>query len=119
LVKKNEELTKYKFDNIIKIRFDILHNKFTYDIGENHVIISSGNVFPNDVIIATKRDTFMGLSDFFMKEFYNPIYNDSHLKAPHNLLLKGFEHLNLEIDQKDIMDCVVRKAGKQYYNNIQ
>lgn len=117
-LKKIEEINSYKYDNVIKIRADIHHNKFEYEISESSVIISDGNVFPNDVIFAMSRNKFIDVSEFFISEFYNPIYTDSHLKAPHNLLLKGFEHVNVEIVQKNLMKYVLRKAGKHYYDNV-
>ena len=118
ILKKVEEKNFYKYDNIIKIRADIHHNKFEYEIDKNSVIISDGNVFPNDVIFATNRNKFIEVSEFFISEFYNPIYTDSHLKAPHNLLLKGFQHVGVEIIQKNLMRYVLRKEGKHYYDNI-
>jgi hypothetical protein len=118
ILKKVEDKNSYKYDNIIKIRTDVHHNKFEYEICENSVLISDGNVFPNDVIFAMKRDKFLDISEFFISECYNPIYTDSHLKSPHNLLLRGFEHVGVEIQQKNLMDCVIRKTGKHYYHNI-
>jgi len=118
MLKMVEEQNGYKYDTIIKIRSDIHHNKFEYQIDDKHVIISDGNVFPNDVIFAMSRDNFIKVSDFFVSEFYNPIYSDSHLKAPHNLLLRGFEYIGVDVLEKNLMKYVVRKTGKQYYNNI-
>jgi len=118
MLKMYEEQCGFKYDNIIKIRADIHHNKFEYEIDDKSVIISDGNVFPNDVIFGMTRDNFIKLSDFFISEFHNPVYADSHLKAPHNLLLRGFEHIGVGILEKNIMKYVVRKIGKHYYNNI-
>lgn len=118
ILKKVEETNSYKYDIIIKIRADIHHNKFEYEVDENSVIISDGNVFPNDVIFAMNRNKFIEASDFFISEFYNPIYADSHLKAPHTLLLKAFHHIGVEIIQKNLMRYVLRKTGKHYYDNI-
>ena len=115
---EQEEKLDILYDNVIKIRADILHNKFDYEINESEVIISSGNVFPNDVILATTRDKFIEIIAFILKEFYIPVCDDSHLKAPHNLLLCSFMHSNLDVMMADLMDCVIRKTGKQYYHDI-
>jgi len=109
---------KFQYDLIIKIRADIHHNKFENVIKENNVIISDGNVFPNDVLIATTRNNFFNLVNFFRTEFIYPQFSDSHLKAPHNLLLSSFKNYNLIIEEKNLMNHVVRKTGKQFYNNI-
>lgn len=114
-----EQTNGFEYDAVIKIRADILHNKFDYTVNDTEVIISSGNVFPNDVIIATTRTKFLKIVDFLQKEFYNPVCDGSHLKAPHNLLLCSFMYSNLDIAQANLMDCVVRKTGKQYYHDIQ
>jgi len=103
------------YDSVIKIRADINHNGFNYTITEQNVIISDGNVFPNDVIIAASRNNFIKISDFLQSEFYNPIYVDSHLMAPHNLFLRAFEHFGLTIEQKYLMNYVMRRTGKHYY----
>lgn len=117
-MKRQENKNKCKYDVVIKMRFDIHHNKFNYKIDDGIVIISSGNVFPNDVIFATTRNNFVKISNFCNSELYKPIFNDSHLKPPHTLLLRGFDYCNLEIKERDLMKYVVRKTGNQYYNNI-
>jgi len=117
-IKKEEIKNQCNYDNIIKIRFDIHHNKFNYNIDDKTCIVSTGNVFPNDVIVAATRDNFIKISHFCNSEFFNPIYNDSHLKPPHNLLLRAFDYCNLDVQENDLMKYVVRKTGKQYYDNI-
>lgn len=115
LIKNAEVKNNRQYDLVIKIRSDINHNGFNYQITEQNVIISDGNVFPNDVIIAVSRNNFIKISDFLQSEFYNPVYADSHLVAPHNLFLRAFEHFGLTIEQKYLMNYVMRKTGKHYY----
>lgn len=118
LMKESEIRQSIKYDAIIKIRADIHHNIFTHDIKDTNVIISDGNVFPNDVIIAASRDNFIKISEFIMSEFFQPTFYDSHLKAPHNLFLRAFEHVGVKIEEKHIMNYVIRKTGIQYYDKI-
>lgn len=118
ILKKYETEFQFKYDSIIKLRTDIHYNRFEYDINNTSIIISNGNVYPNDVIFATERDKFISISEFCNNEFYNPIYTDSHLRPPHNLLLRACEYNNLNIQQQSLMQYVVRKTGKHYYTNI-
>lgn len=118
MINQCETMLNNNYDVIIKIRSDIEHNKFDYKIDEKNVIISNGNVYPNDVIIAASRDNFVKISEFLKSEFFNPIFNDSHLKAPHNLFLRAFNYCGLEVEEKNLMKFVARKSGKQYYTNI-
>jgi len=117
-MKNYENEINSKYDVVIKIRSDIYHNKFDCKIGDNSVIVDSGNLFPNDVFIASMRDNFIKLIEFINSEFYNQIYSDSHLRPPHNLLLCGCKHFGLDINVEDLMQYVLRRTGKNYYNNI-
>lgn len=116
LIEMVETENRYKYDVIIKLRSDIPYSKFEYSLNDNDVIIAGRNVFPNDVIIATKRDNFFNLSNHIYSELHNPITPDSHLNLPHNLFLSGFNQCNLNIRVEDLFNCVVRKTGKHYYN---
>ena len=116
LILENESRLNQKYDSIIKIRSDIHHNLFDYEIDDSNVIISNKNVFPNDVMIASNRDNFIKMTNFLKNEFFNPIYEDSHLNAPHNLFLRAFNYCDLKIEQKDSMKYVVRISGIQNYN---
>lgn len=107
-----------KYDIVIKIRSDVHHKKFDYVIKDNSLIVSAGNVFPNDVIFAAYRDNFVNLVDFIVSEFKNPRYVDSHVRAPHNLLLRACEYCKLDINKVESMEYVIRKTGNHYYNNI-
>jgi hypothetical protein len=113
---KNEKKKSFKYDIVLKLRTDIHHNKFEHPINSNTIVVSSGNVFPNDVLLATTRDKFLEIYNFIKSEFYNQSYKDSHLKAPHNLILCACRNCGLDIYQTDLMKYVVRKTGKQYYN---
>lgn len=114
-MEKAEQEKSIVYDTVIKIRADICHFKFDCNVQDNQAIVSYGNVYPNDVIFATKRDSFVKLTKFFMSEFYKPLYEESHLKPPHNLLLCGFNYCGLEVRQENLMQYVVRKTGNQYY----
>jgi len=118
LMLTHEVRSNFKYDLIIKLRSDIYHKKFKFVVEPATVVVSDKNVFPNDVIIAANRDEFLNIFNFIRTEFYTPIYNDSHLHAPHNLLLSACKFYNYPIKQFDIMDYVVRRTGKNYYSNM-
>jgi hypothetical protein len=107
---------KFKYDMVLKIRSDIHHNTINFEMNvDNSIIISNGNVYPNDVFFSCSRNNFESIIDFIMKEFHNPIYENSHIQPPHTLLLNAIKHFNIDIKTYDIMNHVVRKTGIQYY----
>lgn len=115
LMEEYEKIKNIKYDFVIKARCDISHNKVDLDIESKQIILSSGNLYPNDVFFATNRDDFVTMSKFFMSEFYKPIYTDSHERPPHNLLMNAINYCGLEPIVRPIMQHVVRKNQLQYY----
>ena len=111
-----EKINGISYDLVIKLRTDVLYHMFDFKIQNTDVIISTGNVYPNDVIIASKRDNIVTMADFILNEMFTPIYADSHLNCPHTLLLRSIEHAKLNIIQKQLMRFVVRLTGNHYYN---
>lgn len=115
LMEEYEKANNFKYDFVIKARCDINHSKVDLDVGEKQILLSSGNLYPNDVFFSTNRDSFVTMSKFFMSEFYKPIYPDSHERPPHNLLMNGINYCGLEPIVRPIMQHVVRKNQIQYY----
>lgn len=103
------------YDVIIKIRSDIRHKKFMHDVTEGTVVVSTKNVYPNDVILAAKYNDFMRFVNFISLEVRNPIYNDSHLRPPHNLIKRAADRCGLAITPIESMEYVVRKIGHHHY----
>lgn len=105
-----------EYDLIVKIRSDIHHNSINFEeYTNNSIIISDGNVYPNDVFFACSRNNFESIINFILNEFFNPIYDDSHIQLPHKLLLNAINHFNMDIKLQPIMSHVVRKTGNQFY----
>jgi hypothetical protein len=115
LMKNFEEKNNHKYDFVCKVRCDIVHEKIDMNLSENDVLISSGNLFPNDVFFASKRNNFISMIDFIMNEFYDMTYLDSHERPPHNLLLNATKYNKLNFVIKPIMKYVIRKNQIQYY----
>lgn len=106
----------FKYDRIIKTRFDLIYNSIEFKPLNNTIIIDSGNVFPNDCIFMTNRNSFVDICNFMVDEMYNPQYKNSHLNPPHGLLHNAIKHVGLTIDKQKIMNAVIRKNGTlQYY----
>lgn len=101
-----------KYDLVIKTRCDLLYNPINFDNALNSIIIDSGNVYPNDCILISNKDNIVNISKFIMQEFFNPLYNTSHITPPHGLLNNAINHLNIPVQQQKIMNCVVRKGNK-------
>ena len=116
LIKEYEKENDFKYDIIIKSRFDIIHEQAVLDVNENEILIDTGNVFPNDLFLMSNRDSMFDIFNFMYKEFYEPVYENSHLQPPHGLLHNAILHNNIKITQKPIIKYVQRKNhGPQYY----
>lgn len=115
MVKNKEEQKNFKYDFIIKTRFDIIHNPFFLSSVEKEILIDSGNVFPNDCFFVVNRDDAFKMSEFMYNEFYNPVKDDSYKNPPHRLLFNAINNSNLKIRSEKIMNHVVRATMIQNY----
>ena len=117
LVVDNENKMGFKYDYLIRTRFDLMYNKFDYEIGEKEFIHNAGDTpdseFLNDYFFWTNRDDMINISNFIMNEFYNPIYNNSNEGPPHGLLRNAIKHNNLKRTPKNIVSYLLRKNGHQ------
>lgn len=106
----------FKYDIVIKTRFDMVYNPINFINLHDSIIIDSGNVFPNDCILITNRDSMVKISDFMVNEFLDPrfTYNSSDA-IPHKVLHNAILYNDLMIVQQDIMDYVMRKNMKKHY----
>jgi hypothetical protein len=100
----------FRYDMVIRTRFDLIYNSIDFKIPQNSILIDSGNVFPNDCFFMTDRDSAINISKFMVDECYNPIYPDSHLHSPHRLFMNSIKHYGKNIITKRIMKHVWRKG---------
>jgi len=114
LIKKHESAQNFKYDVVIKTRFDLQYNPidFTKQTA-NSVIFDRGNVYPNDCIYITARDNMFNLFETMHSEFYTQQNPNSHRDPPHGLLHAAIKHHGLEERPAAIMRCVVRKGNIQ------
>jgi hypothetical protein len=99
-----------EYDIIIKTRCDMVYNPVNFSQILNKVIIDSGNVYPNDCIIMSDRDTMFNIAKMMHAEYFIPeLGSDTHEVPPHRLLQRAVEKLELEFDAQKIMDYVMRR----------
>lgn len=119
LIRKFENNNSFQYDIIIKTRCDLFHSDIIKQISLNDLaqklIISTGNVFPNDCILISSKNNIFKIIDFIVEEFYKYSNNISNQKAPHGLLLAAAQSIPLIIDSYNIMSYVVRANKIQYY----
>jgi hypothetical protein len=118
MIKQYEEIHNFKYDLIIKTRSDLILDPIEYDLNsieDDVVIISSKNVYPNDVVFITKRDNFINIIDWMVNEFYELKNQNSLRDMPHGLLESAILENNLRIIALPICNHVVRANQKHYY----
>lgn len=112
LIKNHEERQNFKYDIIIKTRFDLQYYPIDFTRqSANSIIFDSGNVYPNDCIYITARDNMFNLFETMHDEFYTQQDSESHRDPPHGLLRSAIRYHNLEELPAKIMRCVVRKGN--------
>ena len=100
-----ENINGFKYETVIKTRFDLLYNKVELNyIKDNEIVIDSNNVYPNDWLFATNRNNMVNISKFLTNEFYEPKYEDSNETPPHQLLLNSFKNINLNVIKKNLVE---------------
>jgi len=115
IMQKHEYEIGERYDRVIRTRCDLMHNDINSDDVDGKIIIDSGNVFPNDCFFMTNRDAAVNIANFMMEEFFNPKYENSAEKPPHQMFMNSIIDNNLEVSVQKIMKCVVRQNQIQYY----
>jgi hypothetical protein len=124
LIKNEEDRFKFRYDYIIKTRCDLIYDpnmENCWDVilknaDEGNIIVSTGNIFPNDCIYVGQRDDIMKMVDFMYYEFFRPIFKDSNKQPPHGLLANAAKVAQCNINQAHFIDYVLRKGNLvQYY----
>jgi len=117
LVIEYENKFGFKYDSLIRSRFDLLYNNFDSIIEEKELIHST-NIAPNheflsDQFFYTNRNDMINISNFIMNEFYNPVYEDSNQSPPHGLLKNAIKYNNLKKTFKPMVKSMLRKNGQE------
>lgn len=116
LIEEYENENGFKYDSVIKTRFDAIYNPISLVPSNETILLDSGNCFPNDHFLMTNRNSMFKLIHFMHDEFYAPKYENSHIQPPHGLLLNGLREINLNIEKYPIINCILRKDyGPQRY----
>jgi hypothetical protein len=110
-----EKQNGFEYDVVIKTRSDIMYfDNIDLSFNKGQIVIDSANVFPNDWIFVTDRDTMINISNFLVNEFFNPIYPDSEQQPPHKFYLNAMNHFGLDIQKRDIAQFLLRKNGETW-----
>lgn len=103
------------YDCVIKTRCDLIYEKFDLNDLHNNIIIDSGNVFPNDCIFISNRDSMVSISNIMLNEFFEFKNKESNQNPPHGLLQGAIRQCGLTVQSQKIMNCVIRKGSKREY----
>ena len=116
LLEEYENENEFKYNTIIKTRFDAIYNPISLRPSNESILIDSGNCFPNDHFLMANRDSMANLIHFMHEEFYTPKYDTSHFQPPHGLLLNAIRNIQLNVEKQPIINCILRKDyGPQKY----
>jgi hypothetical protein len=116
MVKKYEEENNIRYDILIRSRFDLMYNSVDFPVGVNELICNDDPSNPNseflsDHFFMCSRDNMIKISEFIYSEFYNPIYEDSHISPPHGLLKNSIKFANLKKTPRRVLQYLLRKNG--------
>ena len=105
-----------KYDRVVRTRCDMLHGSQILDPVRGNEILHNppsipGTEFIPDQVIVTNRDNMIEICNFIIKEFYNPVFDDSHLHPPHGILRNAIKYLGLNKIEKDLFKGMLRKNG--------
>lgn len=109
-----EKENNFKYDFILRTRPDVVYNDISI-INDNDVIVTEGNIFPNDWFVLCDRDSFFKISKNIIDEFYTNSFGDSHIELPHKLLYNSIIANGLSIKKQPIIKYIMRANGPQYY----
>jgi hypothetical protein len=117
MVQHYEKENNFKYDIIIRSRFDLVYNDepINFSFEDNEVAYHHGTSPPGeflgDQFFFTKRDNMINISEFIFNEFFNPVFEDSHLHPPHGILRNALKHNNLTKVNRDAIKHLKRKNG--------
>ena len=109
-IKKYEDLQGFKYDRIIKTRFDIMYNPIEDLVLDDCVYVdgSGAGVFPCDWIFVTTREVALSVDDFIMKEIRDMKNESSLVDLPHKLFLNGIRASAKELRLAPLVKTIVR-----------
>jgi hypothetical protein len=114
LIKKQEEVRGFKYDRIIKTRFDIIHNPITGIKNNNSVYVDAhgAGVFPCDWIFISNRDNAYSINNFIIREIKDMKNETSIIDMPHKLFLNGIKASGGNILPVSLIRTIVRASMK-------
>jgi hypothetical protein len=116
MIKNHEIKNNFKYDMIIKTRFDLMFNKnIDLTIQDKQVLIDSGNVSPNDVFFMTYRDSMYHVVDFIYNEFFELKDLNSQIWPPHSIIASAFRSAQLNSVARPLIEYVERYKLQQRY----
>jgi hypothetical protein len=116
LVEEYENEHGFKYDTIIKTRFDAIYNQINLNLSNETILIDQGNCFPNDHFLMANRNSMANLINFMHDEFYEPKHQTSHFQPPHGLLHNAIYESALKVESRSLINYILRKDyGPQRY----
>jgi hypothetical protein len=110
LIDEYERKNGFKYDIIIKTRFDLLYNGTLnqVNINYNDILINTNNIYPNDWFFIVKRNMIDDFINFIICEYYFLIHDTSKDNIPHGLFENSCKYNNLIIKQYLFILQVIR-----------
>ena len=110
MMKKYEESNGFKYDRVIKTRFDITYNPIDCPNIDDRVYIdgSGAGVFPCDWIFIANRRITLSINDFIMGEIRDMKHESSLADMPHKLFLNGIRASAKELQPSPLVNSIIR-----------
>lgn len=106
---KYENENNFKYDYIIKMRFDtIINNIDILPSNDNSIVINDYGILPNDWTITSNRNNFIKIIKSMIDEFYIMKYSNSGDSPPHQLLENVSIMNNLIFEKRNICKKIIR-----------
>lgn len=116
-----EDLHKFKYESVIRVRFDIVYHPFPIDttVSNKHFVynesadeyVRNSPLLPDHIFMCS-RDNMIEVSDFMYNEFFNPIYTNSNESPPHGLLRNSILYYSLIKQPRKLAKNILRKNGE-------
>lgn len=117
MVKKYEEENKLKYDIMVRARMDLVYENMDLTLQKNDIVFNVGDTYHRnylpDHFFFTESSNMINLANFMYNEFYNPIFDDSHVSPPHKLFKNSILHSNLNEVPKKFVNHILRQNGKK------
>lgn len=110
MILEHEKAKGFKYDCIIKSRFDVTYNKFNIPVLDNVVYVDryGAGVFPCDWIFITTRNSAVSMNESIMSEIKDMKHESSLQDMPHKLFLNGIKDSSNELRTEHMISALVR-----------